>query len=159
MISTPGHRATAATTFMISSQCSGPGAARQPGEILLGVCFLLSPQRGIFYMGRGQALSHLDVSRQQDLHVPIGNQASGPKHLEGTFFVTWDKGYKSHQGRIQLQHTHWGMSYERCSSRGLDVPEVLVPFICSRDHRYRSMGKRRAFIFGVHFLFVSLLCC
>lgn len=72
-------------------------------------------------MGRVQALLELDISRQQELQVPIGNQDSGPKHLEGSSFVTWDKGYKSHLGRIQLRCTRWGVLYEHCSSRGFDV--------------------------------------
>lgn len=42
-------------------------------------------------MGRVQALLHLNISRQQELQVPIGNQASGRKRLEGSSFVTWDK--------------------------------------------------------------------
>lgn len=72
-------------------------------------------------MGRVQTLPHLDVSRHQELQVPMGNQGLAPKCLEGSSFVTWEKVYKSHLGTIQLQCTRRGVLYEHYSYRGWDV--------------------------------------
>lgn len=57
-------------------------------------------------MGRAQELLHLSVSGQQELQARIGNQASGPKCLENSSFITKIKGISPIWGQFKFSaHT------------------------------------------------------
>lgn len=105
-------------------------------------------------MGIAQELLHLSVSGQQELQVHIGNQASGPKCLENSSFITKIKGINPIWGQFKFSaHT------EVCCVSVVLPGAWMSVSACPLQLQQGSWSVERTFIFGVHVLFMSLLCC